>query len=218
MKTHTCIGCNKDKPLSDYYVYPNGHHYTRCIKCQKAYTHSVTRKGSMPHEHELLCLAYLHSFGIPAMEGKYIKHPDYKHIDLVAFGCIRIEVKQANTENKIWFSVRQRENFRSDVVIVRTVENTYHIFPPDFHEFIRKSKGRRYVSVKLSSVGLLINQDNIEFIHDVLATKQEELMSGNLEPEYTEDIAVNDVKELVLVPNKLTDKEPAKMQLPLFAF
>lgn len=214
MKTHICIGCNKAKPLSDYYVYPNGHHYTRCIKCQKAYTHAITRNGSIPHEHELRCLGYLHSFGIPVMEGKHIKHPDYKYIDLVAFGIIRIEVKRAQPGNRIWFSHRQREAFRCDVVIVESCEQTYHIYPPDFKEFIRKATGKRKTSTKLSELGLVVSQDRIELIHDILVMKQTELMVSNPAPQILEDTVIHDSTEIQPVP----EEEPAKVQLALFDF
>lgn len=176
METHICIGCKIEKPLSDYYVYPNGNHYTRCKKCTITYVNTHAKEnGNKPHGHELRCLDYLTRNGLPVMEGKYIKHDDYKNIDLVAFGCIRVEVKQADKDNKIWFSQRQRETFRCDLVIVVTVDNTYHVFSGDDSIFIRKSTGKRYVSMQVQDNDLTAARDRIGLFYQILLQKSNEL-------------------------------------------
>jgi hypothetical protein len=64
------------------------------------------------------------------------------------------------------------------VVIVRTVQDTYHVFPPDFHEFIRQSTGKRYVSAKISDFALGSHVDRVKLIHDALTTKVTQLMTS----------------------------------------
>jgi hypothetical protein len=97
---------------------------------------------------EILALNYLHSKGIPALPGKALRH---SHVDVIAFGCVDIEIKYSRLEYKgmeeqfVFTATRAQQygGFRAQIVILVCDWNdkvTYHLFKTDNPVFYLKGR------------------------------------------------------------------------------
>lgn len=91
--TKTCSACGDTKPLSDYYIYTSSKKIMPiCKVCHrgrnKKYQPVPADSCGVAHQNDLIRI--LRSMGIYASPGK---SSEYVHADVVAWGCVRIEVK-----------------------------------------------------------------------------------------------------------------------------
>lgn len=137
-----CRRCNVEKPLTEFYKRPNSDSPTsECKSCMSS------RSKSAPHQNnkdylvpraatETLVINYLHSKGIPALPGKALRH---SHVDIIAFGCVDIEVKYSklkwrkNVQQFMFNATYAQQNggFRAQIVLLVCDygdKNTFHLF------------------------------------------------------------------------------------------
>lgn len=113
-----CTSCKNWHPYTNYYVRSgittptqDGHYNSHCKDCMKT---AVRKRGTIPamlpyKETERFALDYLHAHGIPALPGKAVAAAD---VDVVAFGCVWIEVKwgvRADGEERFAFPVTPKQ-------------------------------------------------------------------------------------------------------------
>lgn len=154
----TCTICHKEKPLSDYYLQHTGKPNPVCIPCflsrHKAYVKKAVTDASQPHEQQ--CIEYMRSLGIYATTGKA---SEFAWVDLVAWGCIKIEVKlgehsfgRERSSNWLWrFSnVQIKKRLLADVIVLIIPYETpeYYVFEathPVFYKGGRLKTGVQYM-------------------------------------------------------------------------
>lgn len=125
--TQVCRSCGIEKPVNDFYVVSGTErYYDSCKECyktrqRKAKYSPKTRAG---HDGERLVINQLRSMGIYAAPGK---SSEYRYVDVVAWGCVRIEVKYSSLAGREYhwrFSNKQsKEGFRADIVVLVTADN-----------------------------------------------------------------------------------------------
>jgi hypothetical protein len=146
-----CKACNVEKDMhSEFYKRD-----ATCKKCRKAQQAArlENRKTYVapnnPHENAFIeaCKAQ----GIHAQPTADFRN--YKYSDVIAWGCVRIEVKYPqiygdNDTHKWVFSQKQaRERIPVDLIVLISEFNgvtSYHIFDPLHPTFFSKNKRRRY--------------------------------------------------------------------------
>jgi hypothetical protein len=148
-----CARCTEVKPLTDFYertgVY-KGHYLSECKDCMKARSKTSARlPANEPRAAtEILAINALKQQGIPAGPGKAYLYAD---VDVVAFGCVRVEVKYAKLDRthhreKYTFHTTPRQGQRgllADVVMLICDDGdtpTFHLFRPDDEVFFIKGR------------------------------------------------------------------------------
>lgn len=154
-----CTKCKTPKPLTSYYMRSGytdpenpGHRLSECITCMKQRNYD---EGYVPPTEpraptEILALDYLKANGISCLPGKAVHAA---HVDIVAWGCVNIEVKYARYEAqygskrgfKFVVTPKQRERgFIAHVVILICDYGrnglTFHLFPPKFVAFYKEGR------------------------------------------------------------------------------
>lgn len=144
-KEKRCNNCKDSKAFSEFYVRSGidnpthaGHYLTECKACMKLRTKNQKRLDNKePYAFtEKIGIEYLASNGIPVLPGKALSH---SWVDVIAFGCIKIEVKFARLKRvygKDTFTFtatnRQSQNgFRADIILLICdyhTHMTYHLF------------------------------------------------------------------------------------------
>jgi hypothetical protein len=142
-----CIKCGELKPLSGFYARKRvGDGYMNwCKDCHKAMTYSnpLYAKDQVIEATEADVIKKLLSIGIYATPGKASA---YNHVDVVAWGCVQIEVKSSTLRHKkgsqhYSFGLtpnQQLNGLRAHVVVLTCLNsngNSYHIFPSDHEIF-----------------------------------------------------------------------------------
>lgn len=143
--TKPCRGCKANKTLDQFYIRSGvsnptepGHYVSECKSCMKVRSKN---NGTLdPYEPrvltEQLAIERLLDVGIFALPGKAISASD---VDVVAWGCVWIEVKYARYEfkrgvKKFTFNTtpkQQQRGFLADLVMLICDygdELTYHLF------------------------------------------------------------------------------------------
>jgi len=168
LKTKLCNKCSEEKPLEEFYSRRNvGDGYMNwCKDCHKSVTYGNTihPKDKAVEIGAASLIRKLLSLGVYAAPGKASV---FKHVDVVAWGCVRIEVKSSNLRpNKSgnpYYSFgltpqQQETGLQADIIVLICLDgSTYHVFPADYPIFfnndrLRKSivytpsKGREYQS------------------------------------------------------------------------
>lgn len=208
--TKLCTQCDQEKPLSDFYMrsgYDNyhdpGHRLSECKACMKA---RAKRQHRLPPTEtsvkgERLALAYLRKHGVYTVPGKAMSFAD---VDLVAFGCVGVEVKHAvskpipNHDIHFLFKTtprQQKRGFLSHVVLLICEypdgHQTYHVFPTNFPAFYRdgqikqgftwypgRDRQRKHDDyyIALTDGMMEAARDNIGLIYACMETIQDRLM------------------------------------------
>jgi len=162
MKTKVCSKGTRcihpdgpELPATDEYFYhsrntPSGFH-SYCKECMKAenkrYSSKAGNKKDSPTNYgEGLVIAKLREHGIYAEKGAGGHH---KYVDVVAWGCVRIEVKSArlNGNGRFDFTIGRRANsFHAHDLIVLVCMHpdnttTFHVFKPE-HPVFYRPRGR----------------------------------------------------------------------------
>lgn len=121
----TCIACKQTLPLSDFYKSDDSidgasSNCKACtIKKGRARGKKFDRsKPTVPGE--VIAIDYLRSRGVYAAPGK---SSEWKRVDVVAWGCVRLEVKYASSKNRrnnfvFHFSAKQvQPDWKADVIL-----------------------------------------------------------------------------------------------------
>src|SRR5690348_1088427 len=119
--TKLCPQCSIIKPVTDFYLTKRQQPTRLCKVChharQKGY--KVKPKHQAGHPSEDSTIAEMRRQGIFATSGKA---SDYHYVDVVAWGCVRVEVKLAMKDRNgftIAFSDDQvKYGIRGDVVVI----------------------------------------------------------------------------------------------------
>lgn len=144
-----CARCEVRKPLSEFYIRSGygtpdnpatipGHYVSECKQCMKDRSRlRVPFDAKEPLiKGEKLAIEYLAMNNIPALPGKAVSHA---WTDIVAFGCIGVEVKHAKLKlkrgvDKFTFMAtpqQQKNGFRGAIVMLICEypdRLTYHLF------------------------------------------------------------------------------------------
>lgn len=164
METRTCTKCQVSKPATLDYFYKgrtNGDRLTSwCKDCMKALskTQTYTPKSlKVPNVGEAKAIAYLRGHGIPASGGKHIDTVTW--LDVLAWGCVRIEVKYSKTNKQgLWswmmYSVNDKEitGTLPHLILfigedVRTDEAKFYFFDANHPILFNEETGKRKVNV-----------------------------------------------------------------------
>ena len=192
-----CTKCQVLKAASEFYPRPGGKYLTsECKECMKARSKLqgyVDRKVStVPSETDVI--AELHKQGIPALPGKALGQ---QWADVIAYGCVLIEVKSALRHYRgcyqFAFTPSQRAGkLKGDlVVLVCKMEtgNTYHVFHASNPVFYHDGKLKTAVAwtpgakhkgrfVSLDDEKMLAAQNNWDLVDRHLVKIQNKLMEG----------------------------------------
>lgn len=137
-----CTRCKIEKPLTEFYKRKNIDSYNS--ECKSCMSERSKNQGATNNKDylvpraatETLAINYLHSKGIPALPGKALRH---SHVDVIAFGCVEIEVKYSKLKWRRGVSqfafnatyAQQVGGFRAQLVmLVCDYEDhkTFHLF------------------------------------------------------------------------------------------
>lgn len=162
--TKTCSVCGADKPLSDYYIWAsNKKPMPHCKKCHttKSNSHAPipADRCGVAHQNEFIDI--LRSRGIYASPGK---SSEYAHADVVAWGCVRIEVKHGESIDKYsphtWkfrFTEKQANGGMVADLIALMCPNgigkgyTCYLISPDCPELYRDGKFKPVVTINIGT-------------------------------------------------------------------
>lgn len=147
-----CSSCKEPLNPSEFYDHPDAKDgkQKKCKACtlrdQKAY--KVKPKQTASNSNELEIINKLKSLNIYAAPGKC---SEWKWCDVVAWGCVKLEVKTANQSEKgaFIFSTsrnQQKNGFTADFVILVCNwkhETTYHVFPANHSSFFMNGRMKR---------------------------------------------------------------------------
>lgn len=153
--TKQCSKCGEAKPLSEFYLRKRKGSHTPEQYCKLCH-HLMTQKYQSAQigtnarvttvKGELQVIDRLKQFGIFAASGKA---SEYKWTDVVAWGCIPIEVKTAtldkNGQYVFAFSYNQIEYGTQALFIVLVLnqsdtQSSFHVFPSDHSIFYANGK------------------------------------------------------------------------------
>jgi hypothetical protein len=145
-----CTRCGNAKPADAFYRRSGTKLLlSECKDCMKArnktHKHVAPDVSNVPTENDLI--AVLAAQGVPAIPGKALSQ---KWVDVVAWGCVNIEVKSAYAKDgrKFLFrlTAKQKANgVRGDLIVLvckHDSGNTYHVFHADDPIFFRDGKRR----------------------------------------------------------------------------
>jgi hypothetical protein len=163
-----CRKCHEVKPLTEFYVSSTlkDQLSNKCKLCSIAYGKSRNGNKS-PREQEVRFVEYLTKKGIYATLGR--NAGDHKWADVVAWGCIRIELKtsfaQFHTERHTFhFNKNQRNNMTSHLIVLETRyrgKSRYHFFDSDHPIFFAESGNRKATVVYTANPNRHIEIDNL---------------------------------------------------------
>jgi len=151
MQTKQCTKCGWIKPLYEFYGpgYPTkDKHNGYCIDCckDKSKKAAVYSKSDVAIECRKEVISALRKDHIFATTGKASQ---WKQIDVVAWGCVKIRVAQSNPHNngKFMWGLRRGGSFWDIVDLVILICNwgdrkTYHVFSKDDPVFFTE-RGRK---------------------------------------------------------------------------
>lgn len=194
-----CTGCKKPLLLTEFYKRPGqtdptkpGQFTSECKACMKARSKNPrTIDNQTPYAiSEQWGIDYLHSKGIPSLPGKSLS---YAWVDVIAFGCVRVEVKYSNlTEDGAFkFNLtpgQKKRGLLGDVVMLVCdygTRTTFHLFPPAFPAFYINGKlktgfhftpgamtARKFAASRVVMTQPMMDsaQDNVQLIHNQLNT------------------------------------------------
>lgn len=151
-QSKVCTRCKTVRPLTEFYRrsgYPN-QWLSECKVCmkQRSQNHVPLPPTEPRAKTEILAINELRRNGIHAAPGKSVKHSD---VDVVAFGCVNIEIKYSRLErsysaDRYTFGVTPaqiRRGFLADLVMLICDNNgrlSFHLFRADFPAFYMKGR------------------------------------------------------------------------------
>lgn len=170
-----CRDCKEEKPLSDFYRQantPDGH-TPRCKPCHGKEMAKYAKKDARTkagHWAEELVVNRLMSMGIFAVPGK---RTTMKWVDVVAWGCVTVEVKSAKFKNGSYRfdmgSQRRRKKIQDIVVLVTEDTKQCYLFTGDNPLFYRADGSiKPMVAYNSSGVYLTENSLTTSLLNDAL--------------------------------------------------
>lgn len=139
-----CSECKQDKPVSEYYVNSYGYTIARCKPCQRKFMERYTPQKSKPPTHETKLVEYLNRHGIFTQHGN---QTNYAHVDVVAWGMIRIEAKLMKLDTKQGVPYYYAGNSPSQVkngwkadIVCLILQGVHYFFDVEHPAFYRKGK------------------------------------------------------------------------------
>lgn len=192
-----CSGCKKTLPISEFYKRSNqtdtlnpSQYAGECKSCVKARNHDPKPIAKqVPYAlSEQWGIKYLHSKGIPALPGKALS---FAWVDVIAFGCVRVEVKYSTLLEGEHFKFtltpgQKKRGLLGDVVMLVCdygTRATFHLFLPSFPAFYINDKlktgfhftpgalkARKFGATRVVMTQPMMDsaQDNVRLIHDQL--------------------------------------------------
>lgn len=147
----TCNRCKQTKPGSEFYRRSGAPHMllTECKACMKERAHSARKvsRNQPVVPSEQMAIDALRAAGIFATTGKAVFYAD---VDVVAWGCVRIEVKYARlgarAEGIYTFVATPRQQQRgmlADIIMLICddgEQRTFHLFKPDHPVFFKDGR------------------------------------------------------------------------------
>lgn len=140
-----CAACKIEKSLSEFYPRGKTKYYcSECKECMKARSKRQAPRNRQVStvESEGDVIKKLLENGVPALPGKALRH---QWADVVAWGCILIEVKSSNLINGQFSfgftSAQRRERLRGEFIALVANwgdHSDYYIFPANLPMFYNK--------------------------------------------------------------------------------
>lgn len=147
MPSKKCAKCDQDKPLSEFYIMSsNGKPSNLCKGCSKERT-SIRQKQKLAFgcDHERKTIEVMKTNGIYAQHGREVKL--MPHVDIVAWGCVPVEVKLAQGGAGHWafhFSgLQQRRGILGKLIVLiipYEPDWSYYVFDVNKSAFYRNGK------------------------------------------------------------------------------
>lgn len=185
-----CTKCKIEKGIDEFYKHSSAAdgHMNICVECYKQqqkdrrkrpdYHKKSKREAQTETEGQVISRFFRE--GIFATPGK---SSQWHWIDIVAWGCVKIEVKSSvftpSAGYQFMFTPKQiKQNFQSDIVCLLCIkdgETSYHLFPSDHQVFFKPSGERKrgigynpgYGSTKhYKRFGLSLSDGLMEFHRD----------------------------------------------------
>lgn len=158
-QSKTCTNCHIEKPVTEFYPRPKGAglYTSECKDCMKLRSKNQTARAKewTPKDTgESLVFNKLMSMGIWTAPGRTLK--DFPFVDLVAWGCVGIEIKTARQKrsNKyinFGFSPDQIEHgIRGDIIILldhTSASPRFYVFPARHSAFYRNGILKSVVTI-----------------------------------------------------------------------
>lgn len=192
-----CSKCQLSKDLSEFYPRPGGKYLCAeckdCMKLRSKVQTKVDKKVAVVAS-EAEVITELHKQGIPALPGKALSQ---QWADVIAYGCVLIEVKSAYRHYRgcyqFGFTPSQRAGkLKGDLVVLvckNDTGNTYHVLqasnPVFYHEGQLKTavawtpgakhKGR---FISLNDEIMYAAQNNWDLVERHLVKIQNKLIEG----------------------------------------
>jgi hypothetical protein len=154
--TVICDRCGLPKPRSEYYTRSGMPHLilNGCKECRKAAERAKAGIPRDPHAvhtpSEAWVIERLKSVGIPALPGKALH---YAHADVVAFGCVLIEVKSSTLTHGMFrfpfTPIQYKSRIRGDLIVLVCDygdNKTFHVLSTG-HDIFFDAKGNRKTAV-----------------------------------------------------------------------
>jgi len=157
--TKICARCKEPLALSEFYI-RNGRPHSYCKACiaLTASEHRPISSQIPKDQSEITAIEYLKAKGIPSLPGKALK---YSWVDIVAFGCIRIELKSSklftNTYPHFKWTVSSTQLERgilADLIMLMCRyedKTTFHLFKPDCPAFYDNGKRKTGFTYRLGA-------------------------------------------------------------------
>lgn len=210
-----CTRCKVIKTIDNFYLRSGysvgtepGHYLSECKSCMIERNKTAKRlDDTEPRAFtEIIAINYLKQQGIPCLPGKAVS---YAHVDIVAFGCVTIEVKFSRLEHlrgryKFHFTStpkQQQRGYIADAVLLiceySEDQRTYHIFDshnPVFYMTDRVKSGFTFTpgateALKHGNNRVVMiqplmdeHQDNTRFLWDCFYQHCEQLKLGVISP------------------------------------
>lgn len=147
-----CSSCKEPLDPSEFYDHPDmkDGKQKKCKACmlRDAKQYKSKPKQAASNQYELEIINKLKSLNIYAAPGKC---SEWKWCDVVAWGCVKVEVKTANQNEKGMFIFstsrkQQKGGFVADFVVLVCHwkhETTYHVFPANHSTFFMNGRMKR---------------------------------------------------------------------------
>lgn len=189
-----CRDCGDWHPFTEYYVRSGvkkptrpGHYLSNCIPCMKARS---KKTGYVPPtepyaQTERIAINYLHANGIPCLPGKAVAATD---VDVVAFGCVWIEVKYAReqrsykgTEFRFTTTGKQQQRGMLAHVVMLVCEymdghTTYHLLDAQDGVFYKDGLVKTALTVRVGSTTAMKDwSDRMVLTHAALNEAQDDI-------------------------------------------
>ena len=189
MKTKRCFDCKETKSLNKFYrnIGTKDGYNDRCIDCSKIYgkTRPHYSRTEVVQPGEIAAIDKLKSLGIYAAPGKC---SEFKWVDVVAWGCVRIEVKYTSSSdgNVISWHLGHKDHSRwEDIDLVLFINDKngvkdYYLIYADNPIFYKESgEAKTGIAIRMNPKYtrnnvrdvVLENQDNWSLIEEIRQNK-----------------------------------------------